>query len=91
MQSGAREITPLAAQPGHAPAADTAPGIPAPGGYRRCRRCDSDAHGAAAHSPGVLSGNVLQVPVHMPVNVCGDAINVIGLLNPAFGHTCVND
>ncbi|MET9893720.1 MULTISPECIES: chaplin ChpG [unclassified Streptomyces] len=52
---------------------------------------DSDAHGAAAHSPGVLSGNVLQVPVHVPVNVCGNTVNVIGLLNPAFGNTCVND
>ncbi|MEW1832310.1 chaplin ChpG [Streptomyces sp. NPDC088196] len=52
---------------------------------------DSDAHGAAAHSPGVLSGNVVQVPVHIPVNVCGNTINVIGLLNPAFGNTCVND
>ena len=51
---------------------------------------DSDAHGAAAHSPGVLSGNVVQVPVHIPVNVCGNTVNVIGLLNPAFGNTCVN-
>ncbi|MFD4559680.1 chaplin ChpG [Streptomyces sp. NPDC058469] len=52
---------------------------------------DSDAHGAAAHSPGVLSGNVVQVPVHVPVNVCGNTVNVIGLLNPAFGNVCVND
>ncbi|MCH0564924.1 MULTISPECIES: chaplin [unclassified Streptomyces] len=52
---------------------------------------DSGAHGAAAHSPGVLSGNVLQAPIHVPVNVCGNTVNVIGLLNPAFGNTCVND
>jgi hypothetical protein len=52
---------------------------------------DSDAHGAAAHSPGVLSGNVVQVPVHVPVNVCGNTVNIIGLLNPAFGNECVND
>ncbi|GGX64065.1 chaplin ChpG [Streptomyces minutiscleroticus] len=52
---------------------------------------DSGAQGAATHSPGVLSGNVLQVPVHIPVNVCGNTIDVIGLLNPAFGNTCVND
>jgi hypothetical protein len=48
------------------------------------------AEGAAVGSPGVLSGNVVQVPVHIPVNVCGDTINVVGLLNPAFGNTCVN-
>ncbi|MFG2938230.1 chaplin [Streptomyces sp. NPDC048282] len=52
---------------------------------------DSGANGVAAHSPGVLSGNVIQVPVHVPINVCGNTINVIGLLNPAFGNTCVND
>ncbi|MET9083020.1 chaplin [Streptomyces sp. NPDC090075] len=52
---------------------------------------DSGANAVAAHSPGVLSGNVIQVPIHVPINVCGNTINVIGLLNPAFGNTCVND
>ncbi|AKZ55784.1 putative membrane protein [Streptomyces ambofaciens ATCC 23877] len=52
---------------------------------------DAGAQAAAAHSPGVLSGNVLQVPVHIPVNVCGNTIDVIGLLNPAFGNECEND
>ncbi|MCX5234305.1 MULTISPECIES: chaplin [Streptomyces] len=52
---------------------------------------DAGAEGAAVGSPGVLSGNVVQVPVHIPVNVCGNSIDVIGLLNPAFGNTCVND
>ena len=51
---------------------------------------DAGAQGAAVHSPGVLSGNVVQAPVHVPVNVCGNTISVIGLLNPAFGNTCIN-
>lgn len=51
---------------------------------------DSGAEGFAAFSPGVLSGNVVQVPVHIPVNACGNSVNVIGLLNPAFGNACVN-
>ncbi|MBT2447136.1 chaplin ChpH [Streptomyces erythrochromogenes] len=51
---------------------------------------DAGAQGAAIGSPGVLSGNVVQVPVHIPVNVCGNTVSVIGLLNPAFGNTCVN-
>ncbi|MEV0412250.1 chaplin ChpH [Streptomyces sp. NPDC050448] len=51
---------------------------------------DAGAQGAAIGSPGVLSGNVVQVPVHVPVNVCGNTINVVGLLNPAFGNHCVN-
>ncbi|MGC4996598.1 MULTISPECIES: chaplin ChpD [unclassified Streptomyces] len=52
---------------------------------------DAGAEGAAVGSPGVLSGNVIQVPVHIPVNVCGNSIDVIALLNPAFGNACVND
>ncbi|MFJ1702559.1 chaplin [Kitasatospora sp. NPDC088346] len=48
------------------------------------------AQGAAVGSPGVLSGNLIQVPVHVPVNVCGNTISVIGLLNPAFGNGCQN-
>ncbi|ELP64096.1 chaplin family protein [Streptomyces sp. WI04-05B] len=51
---------------------------------------DAGAQAAAVGSPGVLSGNVVQVPVHVPVNVCGNSISVIGLLNPAFGNTCAN-
>ncbi|MFF0446846.1 chaplin [Streptomyces sp. NPDC004609] len=50
----------------------------------------SEANGAAAHSPGVLSGNVGQVPVHIPIIVAGDSVNVIGLLNPAFGNVAAN-
>ncbi|WP_327678137.1 chaplin [Kitasatospora sp. NBC_00458] len=50
----------------------------------------SGAEGVAAGSPGVVSGNQLQIPVHVPVNLCGNSVNVIGLLNPAFGNTCIN-
>ena len=46
--------------------------------------------GAAVKSPGVGSGNVVQVPVHVPVNVCGNTVSVIGALNPAFGNACAN-
>ncbi|MGW4275739.1 chaplin [Streptomyces seoulensis] len=48
------------------------------------------ADGAAVGSPGVLSGNTLQLPVHIPVNVCGNTVNVVGLLNPAAGNHCAN-
>ncbi|MFI5640176.1 chaplin [Streptomyces goshikiensis] len=51
---------------------------------------DAGAQGAAIGSPGVLSGNVIQIPIHIPVNACGNSVSVIGLLNPAFGNTCVN-
>ncbi|MFB8202973.1 chaplin [Kitasatospora purpeofusca] len=50
----------------------------------------SGAQGVAAGSPGVLSGNQIQIPVHIPVNVCGNSIGLVSILNPAFGNTCVN-
>ncbi|MGW0873448.1 chaplin [Streptomyces sp. NPDC002740] len=51
---------------------------------------DSTADGAAAGSPGLISGNGVQLPVHLPVNLCGNTVNVVGVLNPAAGNTCVN-
>ncbi|MFI5867488.1 chaplin [Streptomyces sp. NPDC051546] len=51
---------------------------------------DAGASGAAIGSPGVLSGNLIQVPIHVPINACGNSVSVIGLLSPAFGNTCIN-
>ncbi|RLU92136.1 hypothetical protein CTZ27_19955 [Streptomyces griseocarneus] len=51
---------------------------------------DSGAQGAAVKSPGVASGNTVQVPVHVPVNVCGNTVTVIGALNSASGNHCFN-
>ncbi|MEV5973907.1 chaplin [Streptomyces sp. NPDC051921] len=51
---------------------------------------DSYADGFAIGSPGVLSGNVVQVPIHAPINVCGNSVNIIGILNPTAFNTCVN-
>ncbi|MBL1093875.1 MULTISPECIES: chaplin [Streptomyces] len=51
---------------------------------------DAGAQGAAVKSPGIVSGNVVQAPVHVPVNACGNTISVVGLLNPTFGNYCVN-
>ncbi|MEV8095310.1 chaplin [Kitasatospora sp. NPDC085879] len=50
----------------------------------------SEAQGVAANSPGVASGNTVQAPVDIPVNACGNTVNVIGLLNPAYGNQCGN-
>ncbi|MCU7820924.1 chaplin [Kitasatospora sp. DSM 101779] len=51
---------------------------------------DASAVGTATNSPGLLSGNVIQVPIHIPVNVCGNSINLVGLLNPTAGNVCSN-
>ncbi|MEU1375895.1 chaplin [Streptomyces triculaminicus] len=51
---------------------------------------DAGAKGVAAGSPGVISGNVIQVPIHIPINICGNTIDIVGLLNPASGNICIN-
>lgn len=51
----------------------------------------SGAAGSTAGSPGLISGNTIQLPVHVPVNVCGNTVNVVGLLNPAAGNGCADE
>ncbi|MFF8262841.1 chaplin [Streptomyces virginiae] len=51
---------------------------------------DADAGGRAERSPGLLSGNLVQLPVNVPVNACGNTVSVVGLLNPAAGNRCTN-
>ncbi|MFC8257371.1 chaplin [Streptomyces sp. NPDC057291] len=55
------------------------------GGYAHA---DAGATGDASNSPGVLSGNSVEIPVHVPVNACGNSVSVVGLLNPAAGNAC---
>ncbi|MGP4004518.1 chaplin [Streptomyces sp. 8N706] len=57
------------------------------GGYAHA---DANAEGSARNSPGVASGNTIQAPVHIPINVCGNTITAVGLLNPAVGNRCTN-
>ncbi|MEU6801918.1 chaplin [Streptomyces neyagawaensis] len=61
--------------------------LAAAGGYAHA---DSGAQGSATNSPGVLSGNNVQAPVEAEVNVCGNTVSVVGLLNPASGNKCSN-
>lgn len=51
---------------------------------------EATAGGSSVGSPGIVSGNTIQVPVHVPVNACGLTVSVIGILDQAFGNTCVN-
>lgn len=50
----------------------------------------ASAEGVAAKSPGFLSGNLIQVPVSVPINLCGNTVTGLGGLNPTIGNTCVN-
>jgi ChpA-C len=51
---------------------------------------DAGADGSAVGSPGVASGNNVQVPVHVPVNICGNTVNIVGVANPAVANQCAN-
>ncbi|MFG2291547.1 chaplin [Streptomyces sp. NPDC048595] len=51
----------------------------------------AQADGKATNSPGVGSGNLVQAPVHVPVNATGNSGNVIGALNPTFDNDSANN
>ncbi|MBC2866549.1 chaplin ChpE [Streptomyces mexicanus] len=65
-------------------------GIVAAGAGMASAHDGASAAGAAKGSPGVVSGNVVQAPIHIPVNAVGNSVNVIGVLNPAFGNLGLN-
>ncbi|MFI1965012.1 chaplin [Streptomyces pathocidini] len=48
------------------------------------------AKAAAVGSPGFLSGNVIQVPISIPINACGNTLNLLAILNSAGGNNCAN-
>lgn len=49
---------------------------------------NSSASGSTGNSGGVLSGDVIQIPIDIGTNVCGNSINVIGIGNWVFGNAC---
>ncbi|MGH3417360.1 MAG: chaplin [Actinocrinis sp.] len=51
---------------------------------------DTTATGNTSHSPGIGSGNLIQLPVNAPINVCGNQLDVIGILDSATGNSCTN-
>ena len=51
----------------------------------RAGKCVSNAT-----SPGILSGNVVQVPINVSTNVCGNSLGLLGGLSPSAGNICIN-
>ncbi|MFE2536713.1 chaplin [Streptomyces sp. NPDC059371] len=51
---------------------------------------EASADGRVTDSPGLISGNGLQLPVDLPVNVSGNSVNAVGVGNPAIGNQSVN-
>lgn len=48
------------------------------------------ADGEAKNSPGIASGNLVQAPVDVPVNACGNTVSAVGVLNPTDSNSCEN-
>lgn len=46
------------------------------------------ATGSTTLSPGVASGNNVQVPANVPVCVNGNTVQVVGVANGAWGNKC---
>nr|WP_262928574.1 chaplin [Streptomyces sp. CBMA152] len=46
---------------------------------RTCRNegGGAEAFGRVSDSPGFLSGNLVQVPIDIPINVCGNGIGIL--------------
>ncbi len=51
----------------------------------------ASATGSAKHSPGIASGNVVQVPINTPINLCGNQVDVVGVKNSVHGNSCANE
>jgi hypothetical protein len=51
---------------------------------------DTHAAGATQDAPGVLSGNVVRVPIEVPVNLCGITVNGVAAFNGVFPDSCGN-
>ncbi|NYI06343.1 chaplin [Allostreptomyces psammosilenae] len=51
---------------------------------------EAESETAAVGSPGIISGNAIDIPIHIPLNVCGNTVDIIGVLNPSLGNYCEN-
>ncbi|EFL32250.1 secreted protein [Streptomyces viridochromogenes DSM 40736] len=51
----------------------------------------AQASGIAKGSPGVGSGNVVQAPVDVPLNVCGNSVDGLAVFNEAAKNDCENN
>ena len=42
------------------------------------------------HSGGILSGNIVQAPVNVPINACGNEVNAVTMKSTEGGADCTN-
>lgn len=71
-------------------------GVVAVRDYTGRSHCRIDGGGARAtgssyHSGGLLSGNVVNAAVSVPVNACGNQVDLVGVANRVAGSKCSID
>ncbi|MFE6161905.1 chaplin family protein [Streptomyces sp. NPDC056486] len=97
-QAAPKHAAPKQAPQKHAPPKRAATKADNGPGYGQDTDTRSDANAGthslaesdALQSPGILAGNDAQAPADVPVNACGNTVDVIGLLNPVMGNNCAN-
>ncbi|MFE9395402.1 chaplin family protein [Streptomyces flavidovirens] len=57
------------------------------GGYAHAHTASYDE---TTNASGSMSGHNAPSPVQVPVNVCGNTVDVVGAFNPAVGNDCAN-
>jgi hypothetical protein len=63
-------------------------GLLASAGYAQA---DASAAGSGTDSPGVVSGSTAQAPLSLPINLCDNTLDLLGLINPAISGACAGD
>ncbi|MFJ4093778.1 chaplin [Kitasatospora sp. NPDC089913] len=52
-------------------------GLPGGGGTVCINEGGAYANGIVANSPGVLSGNQIQIPINIQTNICGNGLSIL--------------
>ncbi|MFD4906156.1 chaplin [Kitasatospora purpeofusca] len=52
-------------------------GLPGGGGTVCINEGGAYANGIVANSPGVLSGNQIQIPINIQTNICGNSLSIL--------------
>lgn len=72
--------------PDRAPVTSGMPNAFSGGGGTTCiNEGGAYASGVVTGSPGVLSGNQIQIPISIPINICGNSVNLVGIGNGTGG------
>ncbi|MFH8368185.1 chaplin [Streptomyces sp. NPDC018031] len=59
-------------------------------GYQKHDEYGAETYAVTAGSPGILSGNAIQIPIDVPINVCNNSIGILAAFTVSANNACVN-